>query len=407
MFFASTSVERYRVKRPTKRESVLWHACSSPSAPEITQGGIVRFGSMARGSIRAETTLWCQTTARKRSPRRQCKPQDGVRLAWILPALAANASQTFTLEEGAGATAVTVADGKYGLDVHLNGELFTTYHHAANHNKLFLYPVIGPTGKGMTRGYPMVSDIAGEKHDHPHHKSIHVAHGDVNGVDLWSELDDHGYQRHDSFPPAFGAGNTFVSGPVCGAFRSRSYWVSRDEQPVVAEEKRVVVYAPAPDARILDIAVTFHATEGPVRFGDTKEGAMLSVRVASSMDADADGTIENAYGGRGETECFGKRAQWMDYAGPVDGKTVGVAVFDHPSSFRYPTYWHMRNYGLMHANPFAWREFLGHPGVDGSYVCPKARASIATSASTSTPATHKTPSSQTATTTSSPHRWWK
>ena len=133
----------------------------------------------------------------------------------------------------------------------------------------------------------------------------------------------------------------------------------------------MVAYAPAPDARILDIAVTFHATEGPVRFGDTKEGAMLSVRVASSMDADAEGTIENAYGGRGETECFGNRAQWMDYAGPVDGKTVGVAVFDHPSSFRYPTYWHMRNYGLMHANPFAWREFLGHPGVDGSYVLPE------------------------------------
>ena len=304
-------------------------------------------------------------------PAQAVQTADGVRLAWILPALAANASQTFTLEEGAGATAVTVAEGKYGLDVHLSGELFTTYHHAANHNKLFLYPVIGPTGKGMTRGYPMVSDIPGEKHDHPHHKSIHVAHGDVNGVDLWSELDDHGYQRHDSFLPAFGADSAFVSGAVCGAFRSRSYWVSRSEERVVAEEKCVVAYAAAPDARILDIAVTFHATEGPVRFGDTKEGAMLSVRVASSMDADADGTIENAYGGKGETECFGKRAQWMDYAGPLDGNTVGVAVFDHPSSFRYPTYWHVRNYGLMHANPFAWREFLGHPGVDGSYVLPE------------------------------------
>ena len=295
----------------------------------------------------------------------------GVRLVWIMPALAAGTSQTFSLEEGENESAVTVADGKYGVDVHLNGELFTTYHHAANHNKLFLYPVIGPTGKGMTRGYPMVSDIPGEKLDHPHHKSIHVAHGDVNGVDLWSELDEHGYQRHESFLPAFGADSAFVSGPVCGAFRSRSYWVSGSEERVVAEEKRVVAYAPAPDARILDIGVTLRATEGPVRFGDTKEGAMLSVRVASSMDADADGHIENAYGGRGEDECFGYRAQWMDYAGPVDGKTVGVAVFDHPSSFRYPTYWHMRNYGLMHANCFAWREFLGHPGVDGSYVLPE------------------------------------
>ena len=207
----------------------------------------------------------------------------------------------------------------------------------------------------------MVSDIPGEKHDHPHHKSIHVAHGDVNGVDFWSELDAHGYQRHDSFLPAFGVGSTHISGPVCGAFRSRSYWVSRNERPVVAEEKRVVAYAAGPDARILDIAVTFHATEGPVRFGDTKEGAMLSVRIASSMDADADGHIENAYGGKGETECFGKRAQWMDYAGPVDGTTVGVAVFDHPSSFRYPTYWHMRNYGLMHANCVRLARVSGTP----------------------------------------------
>ena len=296
---------------------------------------------MARGSIRARDYVVVSDESKETLPAQAVQTADGVRLAWILPALAANASRSFTLEEGTKGSldsrpvsstgqafrgnddAVTVADGKYGLDIHLNGELFTTYHHAANHNKLFLYPVIGPTGKGMTRGYPMVSDIPGEKHDHPHHKSIHVAHGDVNGVDLWSELDAHGYQRHDSFLPAFGAGTAFVSGPVCGAFRSRSYWVSRSEERVVAEEKRVVAYAPAPDARILDIAVTFHATEGPVRFGDTKEGAMLSVRVASSMDADADGTIENAYGGRGETECFGKRAQWMDYAGPVDGNDRG------------------------------------------------------------------------------------
>ncbi len=313
---------------------------------------------------------------------------DGVRLVWLLPALAARASETFTLEKGAQSKMdsrfhgndgevtvddgqVTVGEGRYGLDVRLGGDLFTTYHHDASHNKQFLYPVIGPTGRGMTRGYPMVPDAPGEKHDHPHHKSIHVAHGDVNGVDLWSELDDHGYQRHVAFAPAFGVGDAYVSGPVCGAFRSRSHWVNRSEQPVVTEEKQVVVYAPAPDARLLDIAVTLHATEGPVRFGDTKEGAMLSVRVASSMDADDAGEIVNAYGGRGEDECFGSRAQWMDYVGPVDGTRVGLAVFDHPTSFRYPTYWHVRNYGLMHANCFAWREFLGHPGVDGSYVLPE------------------------------------
>ena len=71
-------------------------------------------------------------------PAQAVQTASGVRLAWILPALAANASQTFTLEESENESAVTVADGKYGLDVHLSGELFTTYHHAAKHNKLFL-----------------------------------------------------------------------------------------------------------------------------------------------------------------------------------------------------------------------------------------------------------------------------
>ncbi len=33
----------------------------------------------------------------------------------------------------------------------------------------------------------------------------------------------------------------------------------------------------------------------------------------------------------------GKRANWCDYSGPVNGKTVGVAIFDHPQNPRHPT----------------------------------------------------------------------
>ena len=67
-------------------------------------------------------------------PAQAVQTANGVRLAWILPALAANASQTFTLEEGTkgsldSAVSTVFAGmrrrhGKYGLDVHLNGELF-------------------------------------------------------------------------------------------------------------------------------------------------------------------------------------------------------------------------------------------------------------------------------------------
>jgi len=44
------------------------------------------------------------------------------------------------------------------------------------------------------------------------------------------------------------------------------------------------------------------------------------------------------------------------------------AIFDHPANFRYPTYWHVRNYGLMTANPFALSYYYNDPGRDGSYV---------------------------------------
>ena len=36
--------------------------------------------------------------------------------------------------------------------------------------------------------------------------------------------------------------------------------------------------------------------------------------------------------------------------GQKDG--LGIAILNHPSSFRYPTTWHVRTYGLFTANPF-------------------------------------------------------
>jgi hypothetical protein len=108
-------------------------------------------------------------------------------------------------------------------------------------------------------------------------------------------------------------------------------------------------------------------TEGKVRFGDTKEGGICSIRVASSMDEKAGaGRIVNSYGGTGEKETWGKRAHWCDYSGPVGGETVGIAIFDNPSNFRYPTYWHVRSYGLMTANPFGLSHFEPGKGRDGS-----------------------------------------
>ncbi|HZW35009.1 MAG TPA: DUF6807 family protein, partial [Isosphaeraceae bacterium] len=59
---------------------------------------------------------------------------------------------------------------------------------------------------------------------------------------------------------------------------------------------------------------------------------------------------------------------WVDYAGVIDGQTVGVAIMDHPTSFRHPTYWHVRDYGLFAANPFGISQFTGDPGRRGDVI---------------------------------------
>ncbi len=41
---------------------------------------------------------------------------------------------------------------------------------------------------------------------------------------------------------------------------------------------------------------------------------------------------------------------------------------NHPSSFRFPTYWHVRTYGLFAANPFGWHHFRGSDDQDGSHT---------------------------------------
>ena len=34
------------------------------------------------------------------------------------------------------------------------------------------------------------------------------------------------------------------------------------------------------------------------------------------------------------------------------GNAVGIAILDHPTNLRHPTWWHARDYGLLAANPF-------------------------------------------------------
>ena len=85
------------------------------------------------------------------------------------------------------------------------------------------------------------------------------------------------------------------------------------------------------------------------------------------MDGSRGGKIENSIGAVSEKETWGKRAEWCDYSGIVEGKKVGVAIFDNYDNVNFPTYWHVRDYGLMAANPFGLSHFIGK-NKDGTYI---------------------------------------
>jgi len=238
--------------------------------------------------------------------------------------------------------------------VTIDGELFTDYIFEG-FRKPILYPVIGPHGIGMTRNFPM-QRVEGEANDHPHQKSMWFTHGDVNGIDFWDERQGTGTTVHEELVEIKSEGSR-------GQLTARNQWVGPDGN-VVLTDTRTIGFEAVPGGRIIDFTITLHASRDKVTFADTKEGTMgfrthpnLRLRNDPRRGVhEVNGQAVNSEGDQG-ANVWGKRATWVSYFGEIDGKQVGVAIFDHPSNPRHPTYWHARDYGLIAVNPFGIHDF--------------------------------------------------
>ena len=283
----------------------------------------------------------------------------------MLPATLRNGALTFVvdrLRSGRRTYTVEARDASRGpevrieqrgdlpeLEVWIDGELFTVYHYADKYKKPFLWPVNAEGGVGITRDWPMGE--ADKSADHPHHKSLWTAYGDVNGVDCWAEGGNSGFQRTDNV--------TWGSGDAYGWIRAVNIWEDKDHKPILQEEREYRFYRSPAGQRLFDVAVTFRAPYGDVKFGDTKEGGLIGVRIHDSLrERGGSGTVTTAAGIVGATAAWGKPAAWCDYSGTLEGAGVrGLTVFDHPGNLRHPTTWHIRDYGLMGANCFGYSYF--------------------------------------------------
>jgi hypothetical protein len=247
--------------------------------------------------------------------------------------------------------------------VEVDGKPFTDFYIGPETPKPYLHPLRTADGKVVTRGFPMVADIAGEAHDHPHHRGLWFTHGDVNGYDFWA---------NEESQPGAGKGKGKVvlervvkasGGKKSGAITATFAWNIPSGETLLIETRTMTFYSD-PYLRQIDFDSTL-SPQQEVTFGDTKEG-MFAIRLATPLEEYHGGKMVNAQNKQGEKNVWGKRSEWVDYSGTIDGKTAGVAIFDHPANPRPPTYWHARAYGLFAANVFGVRDFENDKSRDGS-----------------------------------------
>ena len=284
------------------------------------------------------------------------------------------------LMAGLSAEELTLKQTDTGYEIWIGDELFAGYITGFGGAPI-VYPIVGPTGKHMTRDFPMMRGYEGARTGHPHQRSLWFTHGAVNGLDFWqaagAPINGIHYTRyrivHQRFVKAESDGNTAV-------IVTENNWVGENDQ-VLCRDLRTLRFSVAENKRIIDFDITITTDQEQVVFGDTREGSFglhvpeqMVVRFGQGgQNFDHGGRFVNAEElvgeltaeGRLNEQAWGKRSAWVTYYGELGGDRVGITILNHPSSFRFPTYWHVRGYGLFAANPFGIHEFeSGSQGGD-------------------------------------------
>lgn len=248
--------------------------------------------------------------------------------------------------------AVSLRTHEGSVDVYAEGSLFATVRFGDEAGPC-VFPLNSAGGALVTRGFP-IAPGPDDTADHPHHRSLWFAHGDVSGVDFW----------HDGGKiETLGFEVELVSKSVA-VVELTLLWRANDGRPILREARRLTFHAEQ-GLRWVEARHELRPAEGDVVFGDTKEGT-FALRVAPTLQVEgpvAKGVLIDS-AGRSGAEVWGKRATWIAATGPVRGddgvaRDVTVGLLEHPSNPGAPTWWHARTYGLLAANPFGKAAFEG------------------------------------------------
>lgn len=260
------------------------------------------------------------------------------------------------------------------LDFKIGGQLVGKYLTDPHLPKPYFHPLYSLDEQTMTRVSPP---------DHMHHRGCWVGHQVVLldakagekplNVNFWAEFVNPTKQVQGKEvcvkieEPQNGSEHASVI--------THNQWQTIQGQKIL-DETRTLHLIDLQSARLIIFDIDFHASAGAITFGDEKDGFM-AVRVVEPLaeKSKKGGLLENAEGkqhmggndNKDRQACWGLRSAWVDYSGPLNEKTVGIALLDHPKN-PVPACWHARDYGLLSANPFGRKDSKFPDAKEGAVV---------------------------------------
>lgn len=218
----------------------------------------------------------------------------------------------------------------------------------------YLAPLLSSNGATLSRHWPMEPDVAGEEKDHKHHRSFWLSHGSVDGFDFWA-------WTGKGDPKIEHKGFSKVSADANSATFTVDLEWNADGTTRLKEKRTYKVKKTDKESLEIELSTVLSPAKDEVVFGDTKEG-FCAVRVDRTLrlkGPEAKGHIVDSEK-RTDQDSWGKRSDWVAFTGPDEkNEPAVIAMMDHPSNLRHPTWWHARDYGLLAANPFGIHDFEG------------------------------------------------